>query len=157
MREFVYHISTHWEGNQGEGTKDFKSYNREFSVHAEGKPVLTGSADPSFKGDKTKWNPEELLLAALSTCHMLSYLYLCAAHGITVTSYIDHPTANMALDEKGKGYFTKAVLKPSIIVADPAKVGEAESLHEVAHSKCFIANSVNFEIEITPTFTESYV
>lgn len=151
MTDHHYKLIVKWTGNQGEGTKDVRSYERSLVVSAEGKPELQGSADPAFKGDPSKYNPEELLVAALSTCHMLSYLYLCAVNKIVVTAYVDQPTATMSVDQTGNGRFKETTLFPQVTITDPSRIADAEKLHEEAHHKCFIANSVNFPVNAKPT------
>lgn len=150
MNEHHYHMTLTWTGNVGQGTKEYSGYERSLVISCEGKPDLLGSADPVFRGDPTKYNPEELLLAAVSSCHMLSYLHLCADNKIVVTQYKDQPTATMKI-EKGVGKFTEAVLNPVIFITDAAQVELAEKLHHKAHEICFIANSVNFPIHMRPT------
>jgi organic hydroperoxide reductase OsmC/OhrA len=149
--DHIYQIQVIWTGNRGEGTKDYRSYDRSHSFMAKGKPDLLGSSDPAFRGDPTKWNPEELLLASLSSCHMLWYLHLCADHKIVVTDYQDQPVGKMKLEKDGKGYFEEATLNPVVTITDPASISLAETLHTQAHEKCFIANSVNFAIQLHPT------
>jgi organic hydroperoxide reductase OsmC/OhrA len=148
MSEHLYQITVQWTGNTGEGTKDYRAYTRDHLISSKGKPDLLGSSDPMFRGDATRYNPEELLLAALSSCHMLWFLHLCSDRKITVVEYVDQPTAVMLLDATGTGRFTEATLHPSIVITDKARADEAEKLHEIAHKKCFIANSINFPTKI---------
>lgn len=145
--EHSYALDVAWTGNRGTGTSGYRDYDREHTVTAPGKPPLRGSADPAFRGDSDGWNPEELLVAALSQCHMLSYLALAAAEGVVVSGYTDHPTGRMQLNPDGSGQFTEVVLTPRVMVADPSMVAAAERLHADAHGKCFIARSVNFPVE----------
>lgn len=149
MSEHRYQISVKWTGNTGQGTKDYRGYERSHLISCPGKPDLLGTSDPKFRGDPTKYNPEELLLASLSACHMLWYLHLCSDSKIVVIEYVDNPTAVMVVEPSGSGRFKEATLQPSIILAND-KVVEAERLHEEAHKKCFIANSVNFPIILKP-------
>ncbi len=147
-KEYHYQVKVVWTGNRGEGTKNYRAYDREHKILSEGKQDLLCSSDAAFKGDSTKWNPEELLLASLSSCHMLWYLHLCADHGIAVISYEDRPTAIMKVESSGTGFFEEATLHPFITVSNLDQVGLAQSLHALAHEKCFIANSVRFPTKI---------
>ena len=141
-----YAAALAWTGNLGQGTAQYDDYGRDFSVRVEGKPELLGSADPGVRGDASRHNPEDLLLVAISSCHMLSYLALCARHRISVLAYTDDATATMALAPDGSGRFTAATLHPRVVVEDAAQVERAKALHERAHALCFIANSCNFPI-----------
>lgn len=147
-----HHYSTHltWTGNKGLGTQSYTSYSRIFSVQIENKPILEGSADPAFRGDSTRYNPEELLLISISSCHMLWYLHLCSNQGITVISYEDYPNGRMIESSDGSGRFEKVVLNPHVVILDEINTSLAEELHEQAHKKCFIANSCNFPIAYQP-------
>ena len=144
-----YPVTVNWTGNLGEGTASYRTYSRNHEITAPGKPILAGSSDPAFRGDKTRYNPEEMLVASVSTCHMLWYLHLCAEAGIVVTRYADHPTGTLVETAEGGGRFSTVTLKPVITLAqgDPAL---AEQLHEKAHHLCFIANSVNFPVRCEP-------
>ncbi len=106
-----------------------------------------------FHGDKTRWNPELELVAALSQCHMLSYLHVCATAGVVVTGYEDAPYGLMAETEDGGGHFTEVVLRPRVTVASAGMAEQAEKLHEEASEKCFIASSVNFPVRHEPSVT----
>ncbi len=135
-----------WTGNQGTGTTNYRAYERAFEVYIEGKPVLEGSSDPAFRGDPTRHNPEELLLASLSSCHMLWFLHYCADEGVLVTAYTDTATAIMQEDTNGSGRFTEATLRPHVTVTDEPMIARLDELHERANRSCFIANSVNFPV-----------
>lgn len=148
--EHSYEIDVQWTGNRGEGTSGYKSYGRDHTVSAEGKHSIEGSADRAFFGDTDRWNPEELLLAALSQCHMLSYLAEAARAGVVVMGYTDHATGVMEQTNDGGGHFTSAVLRPKVTIADPAQAELAASLHAPAAAKCFIAASVNFPVGHEP-------
>jgi organic hydroperoxide reductase OsmC/OhrA len=148
--EHRYEIDVQWTGNRGEGTSGYKSYGRDHTVSAEGKHSIEGSADRAFFGDTDRWNPEELLLAALSQCHMLSYLAEAARAGVVVMGYTDHATGVMEQTNDGGGHFTSAVLRPKVTIADPAQAELAASLHAPAAAKCFIAASVNFPVGHEP-------
>ena len=151
----AYDISVLWQGNRGPGTSDYRAYGREHTVSAEGKPPIAGSADRAFRGDVDRWNPEELLLAALSQCHLLSYLHVAASHGVVVTAYSDAASGVMEQTSDGGGHFLSATLRPTVTIEggdDPAAQRRlAESLHAEASSKCFIAASVNFPVGHEPT------
>jgi organic hydroperoxide reductase OsmC/OhrA len=139
-----------WTGNRGTGTSDFRSYDRAHEVAADGPHLIEGSSDPGFRGDKTRWNPEQLLVVSLSQCHMLWYLHLAADAGVTVVAYSDDAVGTMVEEPDGSGHFTEVVLRPHVIVADPAMVATAESLHGRIGDFCFIARSVNFPVRHEP-------
>jgi organic hydroperoxide reductase OsmC/OhrA len=145
-----YVTRTEWTGNLGVGTADYRAYSRDHVLSAAGRPDLLGSSDPVFRGDATRWNPEDLLVASLSSCHMLWYLHLCAQAKITVLAYRDDAMATMAEDEGGGGRFTEAVLRPVVTIAAGCDAERAIALHGEAHRFCFIANSVNFPVTIEP-------
>ena len=146
----TYEVAVEWLGNRGTGTSDYKSYGREHRVAAPGKPEIAGSADRAFRGNTDRWNPEELLLAALSQCHLLSYLHVAASHGIVVTAYSDSATGLMEQTANGGGHFVSATLRPVVTIAPgndaDAQLELARSLHHEAGEKCFIAASVNFPV-----------
>ncbi|MFI0469122.1 MULTISPECIES: OsmC family protein [Saccharopolyspora] len=145
-----YRATVTWTGNTGGGTASYRDYSREHVVDIDGKPQLTASADPAFRGDPGLHNPEDLLVASLSECHMLWYLALCSTSGIVVTAYRDDASGAMVEDPDTGGHFTEVVLRPQVTITDPAKLPTAEKLHEEAHRKCFIANSVNFPVRHEP-------
>ncbi|SHL03783.1 OsmC family protein [Actinacidiphila paucisporea] len=149
----TYRTGLRWTGNLGSGTSTYRAYERAHEVSAPGVPVLLGSSDPAFRGDASRWNPELLLLAALSECHMLAYLHLCAVNGVTVTAYTDQAAGTMTQTPDGGGHFTDALLSPVVEVADEATVEKATALHADAHRLCFIASSVNFPVRHAPTVT----
>lgn len=147
-----YQVAIQWQGNRGTGTSDYRSYGREHIVSAAGKHEIEGSADRAFRGDTSRWNPEELLLAALSQCHLLSYLHVAASHGVVVTAYTDSATGIMEQTGDGGGHFLSATLHPVVTIAGgEAEAALAASLHAEASAKCFIAASVNFPVEHEPT------
>ncbi|MGH6952755.1 MAG: OsmC family protein [Alphaproteobacteria bacterium] len=148
-REHRYAVSLEWTGNLGQGTAGYRAYARSLALKAAGKPTIEGSSDPAFRGDPSRWNPEDLLVASLSACHMLWYLDLCAEAGIVVTAYRDDATGVMEEDRVG-GRFTGVVLRPRVTVAAGADLALAERLHGEAHAKCFIARSVNFPVSHEP-------
>ena len=141
-----YNVSAAWTGNTGQGTASYKAYERSHKIEANGKPAILGSSDPAFRGDKTKYNPEELLLAALSTCHMLSYLHVCTAAGVVVTGYEDKAEGQMQETPDGGGYFTEVTLSPVVTVKDASMLEKAMEAHHEASKLCFIASSVNFPV-----------
>jgi organic hydroperoxide reductase OsmC/OhrA len=150
-REHHYAITTTWTGNRGSGTSDYRAYGRDHEVFADGKTArVPGSADPHFRGDPARYNPEELLVAALSACHMLTFLHLCADAGIVVTEYRDSATGTMAEHQDGSGEFTRVTLRPHVTITDAARSSELAALHSRSHHLCFIARSVNFPVEVEP-------
>lgn len=140
-----HHYETRLTWADPDGTTDYRTYARQHEVVAPGRPVLLGSADRPFRGDPALWNPELLLLAALSECHLLSYLSFCARAGVVVVSYRDDARATMSQEGMG-GHFTEAVLRPEVVVTDASMVEQAEALHGPAHDACFIASSVRFPV-----------
>lgn len=149
-RVHQYQTTTIWTGNQGTGTSSYTNYLRNHIYEAPGKVTLEGSADPAFRGDATRWNPEELFLNAISSCHMLWFLHLCADVGITVIEYTDQANGIMNELEGGGGHFSEVQLQPSVTILERNKTELANSLHEDAGKKCFIANSCNFPIKYVP-------
>ncbi len=147
--EHRYALELTWEGNRGTGTSGYRDYDRALVVRAAGKPDLLGSSDKPFRGDPTRWNPEELLVAALSQCHLLSYLHSAVNHGIVVTAYSDAPVGTMVQQGQG-GRFTSVVLRPRVTITDPAQVELARDIHHEASSNCFIAASVAFPLTHEP-------
>ena len=131
-------------------TSHYRAYRRHHTVTTTGRPDLLGSADPTFHGDRERWNPEQLLLAALSECHMLSYLHVCVSEGVVVTSYVDEAHGSMTTDPEGSGRFTEALLRPRVTIADASMVAAAEKAHHRANQLCFIANSVSFPVRHDP-------
>jgi organic hydroperoxide reductase OsmC/OhrA len=150
-RHHRYDLSVSWTGNRGSGTTGYRDYGRDHLVTAPGRPVLAGSADPTFHGDKTRWNPELELVAALSQCHLMSYLHVCTTAGVVVTAYEDGPYGLMAETDDDGGHFTEVVLRPRVTVAAADMTEAALKLHDDAHRKCFIASSVNFPVRHEPT------
>jgi len=146
MRSHNYEIRLAWSGNLGEGTASYRGYSRNHEIRAEGKPLLAGSSDPAFRGDPSRYNPEELLVASLSACHMLSYLHLCAVNGVVVTGYVDRASGVMEERCDGRGALTEVMLRPEVTVSANSDAAKALSLHEEGHHLCFIANSVNFAV-----------
>ena len=145
VRPHRYAARVRWTGGASGPALDYATYSREYVVEIDGKPDLRGSADAHFRGDRTLHNPEDLLVAALSACHLLSYLAECTRAGIAVVAYDDDATGEMTLID-GKIRFREVMLRPRVAIADPARIDEAVALHERAHAECFIANSVNFPV-----------
>jgi organic hydroperoxide reductase OsmC/OhrA len=141
-----------WTGNRGVGTSSYRAYDRTWDITVPGKPVVHCSNDPLLGGDSTKMNPEDLLIAALSACHMLWYLHLASKAGIVVTRYTDHPVGHGETLPSGAGRFLSAVLRPTIAVTEGTDLTIAAALHQQVHSFCFIARSVNFPVSYEPTF-----
>ena len=145
-----YAVQVTWTGNQGTGTSGYQDYSRDHDVSADGPPTIACSSDPAFRGDQARWNPELELTAALSQCHMLWYLHLCATAGVTVLDYTDQASGTMEESADGGGRFTEVTLRPKVTVATPDMVEPARRLHAEASAKCFIANSVNFPVKHEP-------
>jgi organic hydroperoxide reductase OsmC/OhrA len=140
-----YEARVTWSGAQEGPTANYAGYSREWLAEIPARPPLRGSADAAFRGDMTLYNPEDLLVVALSTCHMLSYLALCAREGIAVASYVDDAKGTMTLHD-GRIRFTEVTLRPQVRIAS-GDLERAITLHEKAHEECFIANSVNFAVK----------
>jgi len=153
--EHRYALHSRWTGNRGGGTSGYGDYDRAVTLSVDGKPDLAASSDRPFRGDPAKWNPEDLLLAALSECHLLSYLHACVQAGVVVVSYEDDATGLMTEDGRGGGAFTEVVLHPRVEVADASMIAAAEAAHAQAHDWCFIANSVNFPVRHDAVVTVS--
>lgn len=147
-----YRAAVTWTGNRGDGTASYAAYGRDYTVAIAGKPDLLGSSDPAFRGDPARYNPEDLLVASLSACHMLWYLHLAAQAGLVVTAYRDDASGTMEVGPGGGGRFTGVVLRPTATVEEPFDRERASSLHQRAHAMCFIANSVTFPVTCEPIF-----
>jgi organic hydroperoxide reductase OsmC/OhrA len=152
-KEHQYNANLVWTGNKGSGTMDYRSYDRDFVISIDGKPQISGSSDSAFMGDKAKYNPEDLLLASISSCHMLWYLHLCAKHEIVVMEYKDDAFGTMIENADGSGKFNEVVLHPQVVIADGTQKELANSLHAEANKMCFIANSLNFVVQHIPYCT----
>lgn len=146
MRDHTYQVTVEWTGARGTGTTGPRDFGRDHVVRAEGKHDLAGSADPTFRGDRDRWNPEELLTAALAQCHMLSYLHVAVTRGFTVLAYEDHATASLSLNRDGSGELTEATLHPVVTIAEADRTADAEAAHAEANALCFIARSVAFPV-----------
>ena len=141
-----------WTGAVRGGTTDYESYSREYRVDIEGKPSIRGTAAPAFRGDAALHNPEDLLVAALSACHFLSYIALCARARINVIAYEDDAVGTMDKVDRVVR-FTEVTLRPKVTIAPGSDPEKARELHARAHAICFIANSVNFPVKNEPTIT----
>ena len=152
-KEHRYRSTVVWTGNTGAGTASYKSYERAHTISARGKPEIAGSCDKSFRGDASRWNPEDMLVASASTCHMLWYLHLCAVNDVVVLEYRDEPEGLMIEEANGSGAFSRIVLRPRIRLTATSDEQRARELHHEAHKMCFIANSVKCEIATEPEFS----
>ncbi len=147
MKLHHYQTYVQWTGNTGQGTAHYQAYSRNHNISVLGKNmVIPASSDVAFRGDASRYSPEELFLASLSACHMLWYLHLCATHNICVLAYEDQAISTMEERADGAGQFTSVTLKPVVTISDASKTALAETLHQEANQKCFIANSCNFMI-----------
>jgi organic hydroperoxide reductase OsmC/OhrA len=154
MRTHTYQTTTRWTGNLGSGTSSYTAYSRDHEITAARKNTsIPGSSDPAFRGNPARYNPEELLVAALSACHMLWALHYCADAGITITDYCDDAQGVMVEREDGSGEFTRVVLRPRMIIKEPARIADAAAIHERVHHVCALARSVNFEVTCEPSVT----
>lgn len=149
LKRHAYQVTVRWTAPDNEGTKSYRSYSRAHSIGSDGKPEILASSDPAFRGDASRYNPEELLVASISSCHMLWYLHLCSVNAITVVDYRDDASGSMEESDDGSARFTRVTLHPAVTIAggDSAKALE---LHHEAHRLCFIARSVNFPVEVAP-------
>jgi organic hydroperoxide reductase OsmC/OhrA len=145
-KRHLYRASVHWDAGEGAGTESYKSFSREHKIKSEGKPEIVAT---SGFHDSAHYNPEDLLVASLSSCHMLWYLHLCSQNGIVVTRYVDDAEGTMIEDAAIGGKFERAVLRPRVTISKGDKQ-KAEALHHEAHRLCFIANSVNFPVDCEP-------
>lgn len=154
MRQHKYEITNRWTGNLGAGTSAYRSYSRNHELSVAGKAAaIAGSSDPLFRGDGSRYNPEELLVASLSACHMLWALHYCADAGIVVVDYVDEAQGEMVERPDGSGEFTRVVLRPRMIITDPQRIEDAAGIHARVHAVCAIARSVNFPVECEPAVT----
>ena len=151
-RRHSYTVTTTWTGNTGTGTSGYRDYARCHEISSAEKSTIPGSSDPAFRGDRTRWNPEELLVASLSACHKLWYLHLCAEAGVVVENYADEAVGVMEESADGGGQFIEVILRPRVELASGSDQAKAHSLHHDAHAKCFIARSVNFPVKCEPIF-----
>lgn len=149
-KEHQFEANVRWTGNKGEGTISYDAYSRDHVISVGGKPDIMASSATAFRGDGSRYNPEDMLVASLSSCHMLWYLHLCADAGIKVMEYLDHATGTMVVEKGGAGRFTEVTLRPKVTVTEDWMVEKAIGLHKEANKKCFIANSCNFPVHHHP-------
>jgi organic hydroperoxide reductase OsmC/OhrA len=151
--QHTYEVTVDWAGNRGLGTASYSAYARDHVIRAGEKTAILGSSDVAFRGDRSRYNPEELLVAALSACHMLSYLHLCAVNGIMVESYSDRAHGVMVTRPDGRGSFSAVTLRPRVTIVR-GSTERARALHDEAHHRCYIAGSVNFPVTHEATVVE---
>lgn len=147
MKEHKYILDLVWTGNTGKGTTNYRSYERDFKVSIDGKIPIKLSADPAFRGNASKYNPEELFLISISSCHMLWFLHLCADNNIVISEYFDTPQATMEIEENGSGQFNEVILNIRVKLDSNHTIGLLKELNKKANSMCFIANSLNFDVK----------
>jgi organic hydroperoxide reductase OsmC/OhrA len=151
-KQHTYTVRLDWTGNLGSGTLAYGAYSRAHELTAPGKAAIAGSSDPIFRGDAARWNPEELLLAALAACHQLWYLHLCADAGVVVQHYSDNPSGLMIEQPDGAGQFETVTLRPHARLAAGSDEQLAHRLHDAAAEKCAIARSMAFKVNHQPSF-----
>jgi organic hydroperoxide reductase OsmC/OhrA len=150
-RKHSYNLANRWTGNLGTGTSSYRSYSRSYELKGKDKSLaIPGTSDPLFRGDRTRYNPEELMLGALSGCHMLWVLHLCADAGITVTEYADEAVGEMQEHDDGSAEYTRIILHPRMTILQPERIDDAMAIHKKAHALCAMARSVNFPVEHEP-------
>lgn len=135
-----------WNSIPKETISDSKRYTKTHQIAIDGKEILNVSAAKAFKGDPGLYNPEDLLLSSVVSCHMMSYLYVCSQSDITVVSYQDNAEGTLEVLENGSGRFVEIRLNPNVIIKEKEKIAQSISLHTKANELCFIANSCNFPI-----------
>ena len=150
-RTHTYEASIRWTGNRGDGTAAYDRYGRDYDIDSPGRPTLRGSSDTTFGGDAARYTPEDHLVAALSGCHLLAYLALCARRGVVVVAYADQASGEMVETVGGSGQFTDVTLRPDVTIAAGSDAALADALHHEAHAQCYIAASVNFPVRCEPT------
>ncbi|HXZ78781.1 MAG TPA: OsmC family protein [Terriglobales bacterium] len=155
MKQHRYELRVNWTGNDGQGTRSYRAYRRDHTLSAAGKPEIPGSSDPNFRGDRSRYNPEELLVASLSACHMLWYLHLCSVNNVSVLEYHDAATGIMNEQDDGSGEFVRVCLQPTVLIRTGDDLDKAQKLHAEAHRLCFIARSVKFPVDIAPQVRET--
>jgi organic hydroperoxide reductase OsmC/OhrA len=154
MRTHHYRVTNRWTGNLGSGTSAYTSYSRAHEISGAGKTAaIPGSSDPAFRGDRSRYNPEELLVGALSACHMLWALHYCADAGIVITDYSDDADGDMVERPDGSGEFTRVTLRPRMTITDAGRIADAAAIHQRVHHVCALARSVNFEVACEPVVT----
>lgn len=159
MKDHIYEPEILWTGNRGGGTARYDGYDRAHEISVPSMPKAArvfGTADPKFLGAADGWNPEELFVSSLSSCHMLWYLHLCADAGVVVTGYRDEPKGKMELSGDGGGRFVSIELRPHVLISAASDAQLARSLHEDAHRYCFIASSVSCPVLVKPTISRQF-
>lgn len=149
-KDHRYAVTVTWTGDRGTGTSSYRAYERAHELSAGSKPAIPGSSDPAFRGDPGRWNPEELLVGALSACHQLWYLHLCADAGIVVVGYRDRAEGVMLEEADGSGRFLRVVLRPEVTLAPDSDAARARALHQEVHAKCALARSMSFPVTCEP-------
>lgn len=153
-KEHFYKAKVNWTGNLGTGTSAYTAYSRAHEISGEGgKAIIQGSADPIYRGEASRYNPEELLIAAIAGCHMLWYLHLCADAGVVVVDYEDEASGILTENADGNGKFSEVTINPRVTISKESNAETALELHDKAHEFCFIANSMNFPVRFQPTIT----
>jgi organic hydroperoxide reductase OsmC/OhrA len=142
----LFKAELNWTSNKKQEEITSKFYSKSHQIKIEGKPILDVSAAKAFKGDPELYNPEDLLLSSLVSCHMMSYLYVCFQNGIEVLEYSDNAEATLEVLPNGSGRFTEVRLNPKVKISNPDKIELALNLHFKANQLCFIANSCNFPV-----------
>ena len=150
-----YTARIEWTGNRGTGTDTYKSYDRNWNLASAGKPQIYCSNDPFLGGDSSKYNPEDMLIASVASCHMLWYLHLCSVAGVVVTSYRDNPLAVGEMEPSGAGRFLSVTLRPEIEITAQSDAQKAHDLHGEVHKYCFIARSINFPVTFEPVIVQA--
>ena len=142
----LFKAEVKWTSNQNQEDSTKRFYSKSHTVLIEGKPILNVSAAKAFKGDSEKYNPEDLLLSSLVSCHMMSYLYVCSQNGIEVLEYSDNAEATLEVSPDGSGRFVTITLNPEVKISNSSQIQLALGLHQKANQLCFIANSCNFPV-----------
>lgn len=150
MMSNTYNATIRWTGDLGKGTANYQAYNRNHEIQIEGKPIQLGSSDAAFRGDASRWNPEDSLLGSISACHMLWFLHVASEAGWIVRSYVDTASAVMEMNPDGSGQFVSAVLRPEVKISAGDRT-LSDRLHHKAHDMCFIARSLNFDVSCEAT------
>jgi organic hydroperoxide reductase OsmC/OhrA len=150
VKTHTYAMAVRWPNQPGDATTNYRAYHRDHTISHDGKPTIPASSDPAFRGDPARYNPEELFVASLSSCHMLWYLHLCSVNGVVVLEYRDDASGVMEESADGGGRFVSVTLRPRVKLGGESDAAKALDLHHQAHRLCFIARSVNFPVEVRP-------
>ena len=146
----LFKVALSWISKEETAQSAFKFYSKSHTISIQHKPDLNISAAKAFKGDPALYNPEDLLLSSLTSCHMMSYLYCCKQNNIEVISYTDDAEATLEVNDDGSGRIVEVMLHPKVIISNPTQIELAISLHKKANELCFIANSCNFPVFHSP-------